>query len=94
MGPRLRVLAFGSAGGLVIAGAVCAALIGGVVGEVLTIVLISAGLGGGLLLVFLEVGLSEERELARDEERRRKRKRHGLSPRRRQWQRNWPRRPL
>ena len=48
-------------------------LVGGVVGEVLTIVLISAGLAGALLLVFLEVGLSEERELARDEERRRRR---------------------
>ena len=58
---------------LVLAGGVCAVLVGGVVGEVLTIVLISGGLAGALLLLFLEVGLSEERELAREEERRRRR---------------------
>jgi hypothetical protein len=89
----LRVLAFGSAAVLVIAGAACAALVGGVVGEVLTIVLMSVGLGGGLLLVFLEVGLSEERELARDEERRRRR-RHALGTGERRRRRQWPRRPL
>jgi hypothetical protein len=71
--PRLRSLVFGSAAALVLAGGACAALVGGVTGEVLTIVPMSAGLAGGLLLVFLEVGLSEERGLAYDEGRRRKR---------------------
>jgi hypothetical protein len=66
-------VAFGSAALLVLAGIACAALVGGVTGEVLTIVLMSAGLAGALLLVFLEIGLSEERELARDEQRRRRR---------------------
>jgi hypothetical protein len=83
-------VAFGSAGLLVVAGALCAALVGGLTGQVLAIGLITVGLGGALLLVFLEVGLSEERELARDEERRRKRARqnaHAKRPRR------WPRRP-
>lgn len=56
-----------------VAGGLCAALVGGVTGEVITVVLISAGLGGALLLVFLEIGLGEERELARDEQRRRAR---------------------
>src|SRR5271156_1843637 len=70
---RARILLFGSAVGLVAAGGVCAALVGGVAGEVLTIVLISGGLAGGLLLVFLEVGLEEERDLAREQERRRTR---------------------
>lgn len=93
MTPRLRILAFGSAGALVVAGGVCVALVGGVTGEVLAIVLMSAGLGGGLLLVFLEVGLSEERELARDEERRRKRERQALEDRQRRRPRRWPRRP-
>jgi hypothetical protein len=91
---RSRILGFGSAAALVLAGAACAALVPGIVGEVLTIVLISAGLGGGLLLVFLEVGLSEERELARDEERRRRRTLQALSGRQRWRLRHWPRRPL
>jgi hypothetical protein len=76
---------------LVVAGVACAALVGGVVGEVLTIVLIAAGLAGALLLVFLEIGLGEERDLAREEERRRRRDERALAPRRRL--RNWPRRP-
>jgi hypothetical protein len=87
-------VAFGSAAALVVAGVVCAVFVGGVVGEILTIVLISAGLGGALLLVFLEIGLSEERELAREEERRRWRAQSPLAPGRRLRLRNWPRRPL
>ncbi len=91
--PRLRKVAFGSAAALVLAGGACAALVGGVTGEVLTIVLISAGLGGGLLLIFLEIGLSEERDLAREEERRRKRGMRGLDLRRGKLLRQRPRRP-
>jgi hypothetical protein len=90
---RSRILAFGLAGALVIAGAACAALVEGVTGEVLTIVLISAGLGGALLLGFLEIGLSEERDLAREEERRRKRKWRTLGARSRSRLRQRPRRP-
>jgi hypothetical protein len=90
--PRSRILAFGSAVALVLAGGVCAVLIGGVTGQVLTIVLLSAGLGGAVLLVFLEVGLSEDRERARDEERRRKRRMLLFNPRRRPLRRR-PRRP-
>jgi hypothetical protein len=88
--PCPRVLAFGSAAALVVAGAVCAVLIGGLTGEVLAIALITLGLGEAVLLLFLEVGLSEERELAREEKRRRQRTSAGerrLRPRR------WPRRP-
>lgn len=88
----MRIVAFGLAAALVVAGGVCAALVPGVTGEVLTIVLISAGLSGGLLLLFLEVGLSEERDIERDEERRRaraKRASGGRRPRLRQR----PRRP-
>jgi hypothetical protein len=84
---------FGSAAALVVAGVACAVFVGGVVGEILTIVLISAGLGGALLLVFLEIGLGEERELARDEERRRRRSQSPLARGRRLRLRNWPRRP-
>jgi hypothetical protein len=90
---RSRILAFGSAAVLVIAGGACAALVRGLTGEVLTIVLISAGLGGALLLMFLEIGLGEERDLARDEERRRRRERRALDADRRPRLRQWPRRP-
>jgi hypothetical protein len=69
---RARILAFSSAGLLVIAGVLCAGLVGGLAGQVLAIALISAGLGGALVLMFLDVGLSEDRQRARDEERRRR----------------------
>ena len=71
MAPRSRVVAFGSAGLLVVAGAACGLLIDGAVGQVLLLALILAGLGGALLLVFFEVGLSEDQEREREEQRRR-----------------------
>jgi hypothetical protein len=67
MARRTRALAFGSAAALVVAGALCAVLIDGVVGEVLAITLTTVGLGGALLLLFLEVGLSEDRDRTADE---------------------------
>ena len=69
MARRTRIVAFGTAAALVVAGALCAALIGGLLGQVLAIALITAGLGGALLLVFYEVGLSEDRERAREQKR-------------------------
>jgi ABC-type proline/glycine betaine transport system permease subunit len=90
---RGRVLSFGFAAALVIAGGLCAAFVSGVTGEVLTIVLIAAGLGGALLLIFLEVGFDEERELARDEERRRAPKRQVLEGKASSQRSRWPRRP-
>ena len=60
-------MAFGSAAVLVVAGAACDVLVGGLTGQVLLIALIFTGLGGALLLLFLEVGLSEDRERERDE---------------------------
>jgi hypothetical protein len=65
--PRARVLAFGSAAALVVAGSICAVLVGGVTGEAIAIGSITLGLGAIVLLLFLEVGLSEERELEREE---------------------------
>jgi len=88
--PRARVLSFGSAAALVVAGAICAALIGGSTGDALAIALITLGLGAALLLIFLEVGLSEERELAREKDRRRQR---SVDRQRRLRPRRWPRRP-
>jgi hypothetical protein len=84
---------FGLAGVLVIAGGACAALVGGITGEILTIVLISAGLVGGLLLVFLDIGLGEEHDLAREDAQRRKRELRALDLRGRQRLPRRPRRP-
>jgi hypothetical protein len=90
---RGRVLSFGFAAALVIAGGLCAAFVSGVTGEVLTIVLIAAGLGGALLLIFLEIGFDEERELARDEERRSTPERQVLRRKASLQHSRWPRRP-
>jgi threonine/homoserine/homoserine lactone efflux protein len=79
---RWRAIAFGSAAALVVAGALCAAVIGGLTGQVLAIALITVGLGGALLLLFLEVGLSEDRARAREEERRRRRGAKRVGPER------------
>jgi hypothetical protein len=91
--PRTRLLAFGFALVLVLAGGACAALVSGVTGQVLTIVLIAAGVAGAVLLVFLEVGFSEDRELARDQERSRSRALRMLGARRGRWVTRRPRRP-
>jgi hypothetical protein len=88
--PRARVLSFGSAAALVVAGAICAVLVAGLTGEVLAIALITLGLGAIVLLLFVEVGLSEERELAREEKQRRER---GSDDERRLRPRRWRRRP-
>jgi hypothetical protein len=64
--PRSRIAAFGSATALVVAGLACGVLVGGLTGEVLLIALTMVGLGGALLLVFLEVGLSEDHERERE----------------------------
>jgi hypothetical protein len=69
MSKRSRILAFGSAALFVIAGGVCAAVIGDGLGEALALGLIGIGLVGATSLVFLEVGLSEDREREREERR-------------------------
>jgi hypothetical protein len=71
MAPRSRVLTFGSAAALVIAGVVCGVLVNGLTGQVLAIALITLGLGAVVLLIFYEVGLSEDRELEKEQRRRR-----------------------
>jgi hypothetical protein len=70
---RSRIARFGLAGALVLCGVLCAVVVGGTTGAVLCLVLVSIGLVGAVLLGFLEVGLSEDRERARTDERRRER---------------------
>ena len=69
---RTRIVAFGSAAAMAVAGLLCGLLIDGLAGQLLAIALISLGLGGALLLVFFEVGLSEDQERAREERARRR----------------------
>jgi hypothetical protein len=82
--------AFGSAGALALVGLLCGILIDGLAGQVLAIALISIGLGGALLLVFYEVGLSEDQARARAERGSRGRRRPPPPPHARS---NWRRRP-
>jgi hypothetical protein len=68
---RTRILAYGAAAVLTVAGFGCAA-IGGLGGQIAAIALVSAGMGGALLFAFYEVGLSEDRDRAEEERRRRR----------------------
>jgi hypothetical protein len=68
---RTRILAYGAAAVLTLAGFGCAA-IGGLGGQIAAIALVSAGLGGALLFAFYEVGVSEDRDRAEEEEKRRR----------------------
>jgi len=77
---RARIVAFGSAALLVVAGVLGAVLVSDGTGEVLALVLISLGFVLATSLVFLEVGLSKDRELARE---RRQRERPAPRPARR-----------
>ena len=72
MRPRSRIVAFGTAGLLVIDGVLCGVLVDGLAGQVLAIALIALGLGGALLLIFFEVGLSEDKARAREKRARRR----------------------
>jgi len=65
---RGRIVWFGSTALLVIAGAVCAAAVVGETGQLVGFSLIGVGLVIATGLVFLEVGLSEDRERARERE--------------------------
>ena len=61
-----RIVWFGSAALVIIAGIVCAAVFAGGTGQILALVLIGIGLVLATSLVFLEVGLSEDRDRARE----------------------------
>jgi hypothetical protein len=67
MSQRSRILAFGSVAVLVVVAVVAAIVVHGTPGQILGFVLIALGLVLATALVFLEVGLSEDRERAREE---------------------------
>ncbi len=94
MSARSRLIAFGTAGVLAVAGIVVAVLTSGTFGQVVAIVLLSLGFGGAVLLMFLAVGLSEDRARARDDaERRRRAEQRVAGPAPRSRRPRWPRRP-
>jgi hypothetical protein len=63
---RSRFIGYGSAALLVLLGVACAIAISGTAGQVAAFVLIALGLVLATSLVFLEVGLSEDRARARE----------------------------
>ena len=71
MSRRSRIVGFGSAGVLVVAGIACAFAFSGSLGQNLAFVLVALGLVLATSLVFYEVGLTEDRERARARVRRR-----------------------
>jgi hypothetical protein len=72
MSTRARVLSFGGALLLVVLSGPLDALVGGVTGEAVAIALGSLGLIALVSLAFLEVGLSEDRDRAREDATRRR----------------------
>jgi hypothetical protein len=74
MTPRERVRSYGVAALVVLAGVICAVFINGIAGQVVGITLITLGLGAVVLLVFYEVGLSEDHARAEEDARRRRRR--------------------
>jgi hypothetical protein len=86
MSSHARIAAFGAAGAFVTGGVLCAVLVSGFLGPVLALMLIGSGLVLVTSLVFLEVGLSEDRaresELARRRAARRASRRTRLRARR------------
>ena len=64
--PRARLFSFGGAGLLIVLGAIAGPVLGGITGEAVAIALISVGAIAIVSLVFLEIGLSEDRERARE----------------------------
>jgi hypothetical protein len=62
MTKRTRIVTYGASVALILVGSACAALVAGVAGQVLAMALIGSGLVILTGLVFMEVGLSEDRE--------------------------------
>jgi hypothetical protein len=66
MTSRARLLSFGAAAVLIVLGVIAGPVLGGITGEAIAIALVSVGGIAIVSLVFLEVGLSEDRERARE----------------------------
>jgi hypothetical protein len=89
---RERIRAYGAAAALAVVGGICGFVVPGLVGEIIRLTLITLALGAVLLLVFYEIGLSEDKAREREEEERRPRQSEHEEPPRRLWSPR-PRRP-
>src|SRR5579884_2462552 len=67
MSRRSRIVGFGSAALLVVAGIACAFAFSGTLGQNLAFALVALGLVLATSLIFYEVGLTEDRERAREQ---------------------------
>ncbi len=72
MSRRSRIVGFGSAGLLVVAGILCAFVFSGGLAQNLAFSLVAIGLVLGTALLFYEVGLTEDRDRAREQAARRR----------------------
>lgn len=63
-----RIIGFGASAALVVLGIASLAVIGGVTGQVVAIVLIGLGCVLAISLVFFEIGLSEDRDRDREQQ--------------------------
>jgi hypothetical protein len=90
---RDRILAYGGAVALVVVGGLCGWIVPGLTGDIIRLSLISLGLGAVVLIVFYEIGLSEDRERAREERERKERQPKHDDSESRPWLGRRPRRP-
>jgi hypothetical protein len=83
---RERIRAYGSAVALALVGVICGFAVSGLVGQIIRLTLITLAMGAVILLVFYEIGLSEDKARALEEEqRRRDQPEHEEEPPRRLW---------
>jgi hypothetical protein len=87
---RARTWSYGSVGVVMVIGVLCRVMVGGFVGEIIALTLLSLGAGAIVVLVFIEVGLSEDRARAKEE---RARRAPGVPTHRPPRPRSRPRRP-
>ncbi|HXR14240.1 MAG TPA: hypothetical protein VN740_06215 [Solirubrobacteraceae bacterium] len=83
MSSRNRVLSFGGSALVIVLGGVIALIVNGTTGEAISLALVSLGSIAIVSLVFLEVGLSEDRERERERSDARERERRPPLHRRR-----------
>lgn len=93
MSGRERIRWYGGAAGMMLVGVICGFAVAGLVGDIIRLTLLTLGMGAVILLVFYEIGLSEDKARAKEEEERRKRRPEHTDPEARSWLSGRSRRP-
>jgi hypothetical protein len=88
-----RIRWYGSAVALMAVGVIGGFVVPGLVGDIILLTLLTLGMGWILLLVFYEIGLSEDKARAKEDAERRRRQPDHEEPDRRPWLARRPRRP-